>query len=73
MTTLKDLKSSLSPLMQERLDKWRNQTEKPKMVKTCMGNYIQHRDFGDDIADWEHKEREKNREHYINERNRYGR
>ncbi len=59
--------------MQERLDNWRNKTEKPKMVKTTMGNYVQHRDYGDEISDWEHKERDKNREHYSNERNRYGR
>jgi len=59
--------------MQERLDKWRKQSDLPKLIKTASGNSIQHRDFGDSEFDWHQKEIQKNRDYTNRERNLYGR
>lgn len=73
MTSLDKIKGNLSKAMQERLDKWRKQTEPPKMVKTESGNMIQHRDYGDHELDWHQREVERNREYHNRTRNIYGR
>jgi len=52
---MKEIKNNLSVAMQQRFDAWKIKSEPTKMAKTAMGNYIQYRDFGDDISDYEKK------------------